>query len=93
MVWNPGSHSLMEDRFGWQSQINLGPTSGWITVEKQKAPSLEGEVTVFFSVAFLDSPWKCVPSPTASAALLGGTGTLYSNTPHTQACRYSWLVK
>lgn len=40
MVWNAGSHSLMEDRFGWQSQIILGPTSGWITLEKLKAPSL-----------------------------------------------------
>ena len=80
MVWNAGSHSLMEDRFGWQSQIILEPTSGWITLEKLKSSFPEGEVTVFFSVAFLDSPWKCLPSTTA--ALLGGTaGTLYSNTP------------
>lgn len=50
MVWNAGSHSLMEDRFGWQSQIILGPISGWITLEKQKAPSLEGVKSLSFSM-------------------------------------------
>ena len=65
----------------WLAVSNHSGTHLWMDhLGEAKSSFPEGEVTVFFSVAFLDSPWKCLPSTTA--ALLGGTaGTLYSNTP------------
>lgn len=91
MVWNPGLCSVMEDKLGRQSHVNLGPTPGWIILKKQKETSLECEVSASFNIASLDSPWKCTPSPTASSALLGLQQE--PSTPNPEACRCSGLVR